>query len=320
MLRTSFTDLVGCTVPIQLAGMPGIATLALAVARAGGLGMLGGGAMPAAQLERALAELQEPGAVLGVNFLMPFLDRECVAIAARAVRVVEFFYGEPERTLVEAVHRGGALASWQVGSAAEAAAAVAVGCDLVVAQGIEAGGHVRGQLGLLPLLREVLDTVAVPVVAAGGIATGRDVAAVLAAGAAGVRMGTRFVAAAESGAHPAYVAALLRAKSEETVLTEAFSVLWPNAPHRVLRSCIAAANACTEEIMGQFDWGGMPMPVERFSVFCPTVGTRGQVDAMALYAGQSVGAVCRIEPAADIVRELVAGAERLLLRAAQGAA
>jgi len=314
MLRTAFTELVGCTVPIQLAGMPGIATpaLALAVARAGGLGMLGAGAMPAPELERTLTELRAPDAVLGVNFLMPFLDRDCVAVAARAVRVVEFFYGEPDRTLVEAVHGGGALASWQVGSAAEAVAAVGAGCDLIVAQGIEAGGHIRGRIGLLPLLSRVLDTVAVPVIAAGGIGTARELAAALAAGAAAVRMGTRFVAAAESGAHPAYVAALLRAESEDTVMTEAFSVLWPNAPHRVLSSCVAAATECREEVTGEVDWGGVTMPVQRFSVIAPTVHTRGAIDAMALYAGQSVGAVRRIEPAADIVRELVTGAERLL--------
>jgi NAD(P)H-dependent flavin oxidoreductase YrpB (nitropropane dioxygenase family) len=294
--------------------MPGIATpaLALAVARAGGLGMLGAGAMPVAELERTLDELRAPGAVLGVNFLMPFLDRDGVAVAARAARVVEFFYGEPDRTLIEVVHRAGALASWQVGSASEAAAAAAAGCDLVVAQGIEAGGHIRGRIGLWSLLSQVLDTVSVPVIAAGGIATPRHLAAALAAGAAAVRMGTRFVAAAESGAHPEYVAALLRAESEDTVLTEAFSVLWPNAPHRVLRACVAAATECSDHVTGEVDWAGVTMPIQRFSVVSPTVHTRGAIHAMALYAGESVGAVHRVEPAADIIRELVDGAERLL--------
>jgi NAD(P)H-dependent flavin oxidoreductase YrpB (nitropropane dioxygenase family) len=318
MIRTEFTELVGCSAPIQLAGMPEITTppLVAAVARAGGLGMLGAGAMPAAELERTLGELHAPGGAVGVNFLMPFLDRDCVPIAARAARVVEFFYGDPERAVIDAVHAAGALASWQVGSLREASAAAEAGCDLIVVQGTEAGGHVRGQLGLMPLLGRVLDAVSVPVVAAGGIATAREVAAALAAGAGAVRLGTRFVAAAESGAHPAYVDALLRAGSEDTVLTEAFSGMWPNAPHRVLRSCIEAARALTDDVVGEVDWGGITMPVQRFSVISPTAHTRGAIAAMALYAGQSVGAVQRIQPAGDIVRELVEGAERLLHRRA----
>src|SRR5262249_62239636 len=129
----------------------------------------------------------------GVNCLMPFLDPDCVPIAARAARVVEFFYGEPERGLVDEVHAGGALASWQVGSPHEACAAADAGCDFVIAQGTGAGGHVRGRVGLLPLLAQVVEAVPVPVLAAGGVATARDVAAALAAGAAGVRVGTRFV-------------------------------------------------------------------------------------------------------------------------------
>jgi NAD(P)H-dependent flavin oxidoreductase YrpB (nitropropane dioxygenase family) len=314
-LVTPFTQLVGCRLPIQLAGMPGIATpsLAAAVANAGGLGMIGGAALPADALEAMLSALRSAArGVVGVNFLVPFLDRASVAVAAPLVRVVEFFYGAPDATLVDLVHGAGALASWQVGSPQEGRAAVEIGCDFIVAQGTEAGGHVRGCIGLLPLLTQLLDAVPVPVVAAGGIATGRDVAAVLAAGAAGVRIGTRFVAAAESGAHPAYVDALLRAGSEDTVLTQAFSVMWPDAPHRVLRSCIEAADHLTQDPVGEVNWGGQTMPIPRFAVIAPTTETRGRIEAMALYAGQSVGAVTRVQPAAEIIDELVDGAARLL--------
>jgi nitronate monooxygenase len=314
-MQTRFTELVGCRVPVQLAGMPGIATpaLAAAVADAGGLGMVGAASLPPEIVAALLADLcaRTPRAV-GVNFLIPFLDPACVSIAAQAVRVVEFFYGEPDPGLVEVVHAGGALASWQVGSLSEGRAAVAAGCDLIVAQGTEAGGHVRGSIGLLPLLSQLLDAVAVPVLAAGGIATPHDVAAVLAAGAAGVRLGTRFVAATESGAHRDYVTALLHASSEDTVLTEAFSVMWPHAPHRVLRSCVDAAGALTQDPAGEVDWGGQTIPIPRFAVIAPTTQTRGRVDAMALYAGESVGAVRAVQPAADIVRKLMDGAERLL--------
>ena len=314
-MRTRFTDLVGCTAPIQLAAMPGIGTpaLAAAVSNAGGLGVVGLPLLPPDAVAALLDDLRQRTArPFGANFLMPFLDRDGVAVAARAARVVEFFYGEPERALVDAAHAGGALVSWQVGGLREGCAAAEAGCDFIVAQGTEAGGHVRGRIGLLPLLGQLVDALPIPVLAAGGIATARDVAAALAAGAAGVRVGTRFVAAAESGAHPRYVEALLRATSEDTVLTEAFSVMWPHAPHRVLRACVEAAEGTTDAIVGETDWGGRTMPIPRLAVVAPTAQTRGAIDAMALYAGESVGAVRRVQPAADIVRELDEGAQRLL--------
>jgi nitronate monooxygenase len=315
MLSTRFTTLLGCTVPIQQAGMGGVATreLATAVADAGGLGMLGGVRLSAAYLADQLARLRrQTRQTLGVNFLMPFLDPECVEVAASKVRLVEFFYGDPDERLVRTVHAGGALACWQVGSVDEAKAAVDAGCDLVVAQGIEAGGHVRGKLSLLPLLEGVLGAVDVVVVAAGGIGTARAMAAALAAGADAVRIGTRFVAAAESAAHPLYKEALIQARAEDTVLTETFSVLWPNAPHRVLASCVQAAHTFTEEFVGETEVGGRKLLLPRFAVPTPTRWTEGRIEAMALYAGESVSAVRRIQSAAEIVRELAEGAERLL--------
>jgi NAD(P)H-dependent flavin oxidoreductase YrpB (nitropropane dioxygenase family) len=317
MLSTPFTTLVGCEVPLQQAGMGGVATAALAaaVAGAGALGMIGGAMVPPGVLGDLLEGIGEParGAV-GVNFLMPFVDRAAVEVAASRARVVEFFYGEPDPSLVELVHGGGALAAWQVGSVAEGLAAVRADCDFVVAQGTEAGGHVRGRTGLLPLLAQVLDAVDVPVVAAGGIGTARGMAAALAAGAAAVRVGTRFVATREADVHPAYAAALIDAGVGDTVLTEAFCVMWPDAPHRVLRSCVAAAEACPSDIIGEMEHGGARMPIPRFAVPCPNATTTGNIGAMALYAGESVGAVRAVEPAAAIVRELADGAERLLRR------
>ena len=252
---------------------------------------------------------------IGVNFLMPFLDgNEAVEVAASRARVVEFFYGEPDKGLVDRVHDGGALGFWQVGSVREALAAVDAGCDAVVVQGTEAGGHVRGEVSLFPLLGQVLDQVEVPVVAAGGIATSRHVAAALAAGASAVRVGTRFVATTESGAHPDYIEALLRAADDDSVLTDAFSVMWPDAPHRVLRSCITAAATYTGDLVGEERMGDEIVQIPRFAVPVPTRDTTGEIAAMALYAGESVGAVTSVVPAAAIVRELVEGAERFLGR------
>jgi len=317
MLHTAFTSLTGCTVPIQLAPMPAIATveLAAAVADAGGLGMIGTPMLPPPVLETMLKDLRKrTRGIFGAGFLMPFLDRDCVAVAAANARVVEFFYATPDSNLIEMVHAGGALAGWQVGSKEEAQRAVDAGCDYIAAQGTEAGGHIRGGAGLLPMLSEVLDVVDVPVLAAGGIATARELAAVLAAGASGARIGTRFIATNESGAHPEYVKRLLAARAEDTVLTEAFSVMWPNAPHRVLRSSIVAAEQLSDETIGEVSVAGMKMPVPRLSVISPTAETTGAIDAMALYAGESVSNVNRVQPAADIVRELAEGAERLLLK------
>lgn len=317
MFRTRFTSLIGCTVPIQQAGMGGVATaeLAGAVARAGGLGMIGGVRFPPALLAQALTELGPLARQrVGVNFLMPFLNREAVEVGAKLARVVEFFYGDPDADLVKLVHAGGALAAWQVGSLAEAQAAEAAGCDFIVAQGVEGGGHIRGIIGLYALLDQVLPVVKIPVVAAGGIGTGRAMAAALAAGADGVRVGTRFVAAVESAAHPRYKELLQRAGPADTVLTEAFSANWPHAPHRALRSAVAAAQAFVGEYTATAEPFGEPVQIPRLATPCPTRSTAGTIEAMALYAGESVGAVQSIQPAEAVIAELVAEAQTLLRR------
>src|SRR5207248_11786187 len=164
---------------------------------------------------------------------MPFLDLEAVALAAEKSRVVEFFYGDPDAELVEVVHNMVALASWQVGSLEEATAAAGAGCDIIVAQGKEAGGHVRGDETMSTFLQALTD-LATPIVAAGGIGSEREVVQALDSPASAVRIGTRFLAATESGAHPAYVDALIAATAADTEITEEFAVGWPNAPARVL--------------------------------------------------------------------------------------
>ncbi len=299
---TTFAELVGCAKPLQLAGMGGgisDAALASAVCDAGGLGMLGAaGFTPVAELCDAMEDR-----VFGVNFLMPFVDAEAVRVAASRARVVEFFYGDPDEELVSLVHDGGALAAWQVGSSGEAQAAAAAGCDFVVAQGAEAGGHVRGTQSLTELLWTI--DVAVPVVAAGGIGTADDVSRALEQDASAVRVGTRFLAATESCAHPLYVSALVAASADDTVLTEAFSVGWPDAPHRVLRSCIEAADSLDDETVATLRTPGGDVPLPRFGTIPPTRSVFGRVSAMALYAGTSVDAVTGRKAAAEIVNELV---------------
>ncbi len=261
-------------------GGVGSAALAAAVTQSGGLGMVP-------------SYLEPPANVgpVGVNFLLPWgVDVAAIHSAADRCRVVEFFYAWPTAEVLEAVHAAGALGAWQVGSVEEAIDAEQAGCDFVVAQGIEAGGHVRGELRLMELLPAVLAEVSVPVVAAGGIATPERVREVLTAGADAVRVGTRFVAATESDAHPDYVDRLIQARGpEDTVLTTQFADGWPDAPHRVLCTALEAAQR-----RGYRD------------VSPPSREQAGPVGFMALYAGCGVGKVRAIEPAAKIVDELMA--------------
>jgi nitronate monooxygenase len=275
---TRFTELVGCELPLQLAAMGRVGTteLAGAVAEAGGFGMVPSHAEPAA-------------GGCGVNFLMPFEPSlDDLEEAAARCRVVELFYADPRVDVVEAVHRGGALAGWQVGSAAEALAAEECGCDYVVAQGTEAGGHVRGAQALDDVLAATLEAVRVPVLAAGGVATAERFAELLRAGADGVRVGTSFLVCPESGAHRVYVERVLAAGDDDTALTEWFGEGWENAPHRVLRSALDAAR--------QSGWR---------SVAPPGRDEEREVDDMALYAGTGVGAVTEREPAAAVIAALV---------------
>lgn len=279
MLETAFTRLVGCTVPIQLAGMGSILSpeLAAAVSDAGGLGQitLTGDVDDARRRLDRLSSLT--GKPFGVNLLIPYLDPEVLELAARNARVVDFFWGDPDPELVRLVHEGGALASWQIGSTAEAIAAEAAGCEFIIAQGFEAGGHIRGTLGLLPLLSSVLEAVSVPVLAAGGIGSGRSIAAVLAAGAAGVRMGTRFIAAEESNAHPDYVKALIAARAEDSVRTNRFHVQCRLCPstHGVLRQAIEAADAFEGEFVAEIDFEGELEKIVRFRGIRPSMASMG---------------------------------------------
>lgn len=309
--ETPFTRLAGCRLPIQQAVLGGDLAgpeLAAAVSEAGGLGMLSqpGPRSASGLLDRVAAMTSAPFGVGFFAFDLPAMT-ETLELAAARARVVDVFWGDPDRTAVDRIHAGGALALWQVGSRDEACMAAEAGCDAVVAQGVEAGGHVRGTTPLLELVERCTAAVPVPVVAAGGIVDGRGMAAALAAGAAAVRVGTRFVATVESAAHPDYKAALVAAGRDATVLTTAFGAGWPDAPHRVLRSAVTAAESLDADVAGE--GGGGPVP--RWSVAPPLRDTTGRIDAMALYAGSGVDRIDGVLTAAEVVRRLVAEAREL---------
>jgi nitronate monooxygenase len=283
--------------------------LPLAVAAAGGHGMYPALALPPPALAPMVDALADHTASFGVNFIVPFMDRESLEMTAGRAPYIDFFLADPDPALVALAHDGGAVCGWQVESGHEARAAEAAGCDLVIAKAWESGGRKRIEgATLLALLDAVLDAVSIPVVAAGGIATARGVAAALATGAEGVRVGTRFIAATESDAHPTWVQAIIDAEPEEAVVSTAFNVGLPEpGPHRVLRRSIEAAEALGGDDVGVLRLAGAELPVTRFGVQAPTRESTGAIEAMPFYAGQSAGAVRAIEPAADIVADLARG-------------
>jgi len=305
---TRYTELTGCRVPVQQAPMGSVSTaaLAVAVAEAGGVGSIGMLGMSPAQVDKVLGGMvARTSGVLAVNFLTSDIDPEAVAVAAARVRIIDFFWTDPDPALVEVAHRGGALACWQVGSLAEARAAAEAGCDVIAVQGTEAGGHVRGYGPLLPLLESVRGLgYDLPVLAAGGIGDARAFAAALAAGADGVRAGTRFVAAAESGAHPLYKQAVAEAAAGSTEITGAFSVcpLCATSPRaRVLTSCVGALRDLDGDTVGETTQGGQRVPVPRGHGTPPGAATTGHIDAMPMYAGESAAAITSVQPAAAIL-------------------
>jgi len=290
----------GTLVPIQQAPMGAVSGVRLvrAVAAAGGIGTLPVNGLASAQVAAVLDEVTtRASGDVAVNFTGDAIDIDAVAAAAERVRLVDFFWAEPVPALIEIVHFAGALASWQVGSVREAEAAADAGCDVLCVQGIEAGGHVRGTTALLPLLEQVLHRVRLPVLAAGGISDAPDVAAVVAAGASGVRIGTRFVATVESGAHPAYKQAVVDADEGSTVVTDAFAdcPLCRSSPRaHVLRNAVAALEASARRGTNSRPGSGRP----------PTEETAEPVDAMAMYAGEGVSRITHVQTAANVIGSL----------------
>ncbi len=309
---------LGMTVPVVQAPIGGAATpqLAAAVSGAGGLGMLALSWSDPAQIRSAI---ERTGALtsrtFGANLVLdrPQFERLELCLAA-GVRVISTFWGDPAPYSAP-IHAAGALHLHTVASAAEARRAVAAGVDVVVAQGWEAGGHVWGEVGTLALVPAVVDAVhPVPVIAAGGIADRRGLAAVLALGAVAGWIGTRFLLAEESGAHPGYRAAVAAAAETDTLLSELFDGGWPDAPHRTLRNStvrewLAAGSPPPGSRPGEGEQVAVRRgePQLRYSSDIPTTGVEGDVEAMVHYAGQGVGLVRDVKPAAEIVRELVGG-------------
>ena len=282
----SLLERLGVELPVVQAGMGGGISdhrLAAAVSAAGGLGTIG-----ILEPERLGEEIAAVRGVtdkpVAVNLLLPFAVDAHFEAASEA-DVVVTFWGEPRRRTAKPwIH--------QCGDVEEASAAYRAGADAVIAQGVEAGGHVRGELPALDALAAIRAALpdGYPLLSAGGVVDRADTAGRLEAGAEAVVCGTRFLMTEESRAHPDYKARLLDAS--DTVLTELFGAGWPDAPHRVVR------NPATERWLDDVD----PPPL---GPIAPTDGAPPDlVDSGPLYAGQCIDRIADIRPAAEIVREL----------------
>lgn len=313
---TPFCRLVGIPLPIVQAPIGGLAVpeLAAAVSEAGGLGMLSVSWHEPHEIDDVLARVRAlTDRPFGVNMILEWPQEERLRHCLDAgVRIVSFFWGDPT-PLVRIAHDAGAIVLQTVGDAAEARRAVDAGADVVVAQGWEAGGHVQGEVATLVLVPTVVDAVApTPVVAAGGIGDGRGLAAVLTLGASAGWFGTRFVMSAEAPALPRYRDLLAAADETSTVYSTVFDIGWPDAPHRTLRnSTIETWEAAGRPPSGMRPGEGETVAtwddgkvIPRYASTLAREGVTGDIEALPLWAGQSVGLVDDVLPAGEIVRQL----------------
>lgn len=317
-MKTSFCDLLGIDLPIAQAAIGGAAVpaLAAAVSNAGGLGtfnLTGYGADEVRKMIQDARRLTDKP--FSVNFLLPYEGQYEAGLEVsldEKVAVINLFWGDPG-PFADRIHDAGSLLLMQVGSVEEAVHAAECGVDIIVAQGWEAGGHVRGEVATLPLVASVVREVAsVPVLAAGGISDGRGLAAVLALGAAGAYIGTRFLASEEASTAPEYQNLIVEAKATDTVYTTLFDRGWHRAPHRALRNSTYAAwveagrpphgqRPGENDVLAVHSSG---YQVRRYESFTASAELDGDIEALALFAGQGVDLVNKVQPAAEIVNEI----------------
>jgi nitronate monooxygenase len=315
VLKTPLTELLEIRHPVILAPMAGVSGggLAAAVSTAGGLGLIGGGYGDADWIEAEFAAAGNQR--VGIGFITWSLAERPALLdqaLARSPAAVMLSFGDPA-PFAPKIKEAGAKLICQVQSIAHARSAAAAGADVIVAQGGEAGGHGAAQ-ATLPLVPAVVDAVApLPVAAAGGIADGRGLAAALVLGAAGVLLGTRFYAAAESLGHPDAKRRILAASGDDTIKTTVFDtardLAWPEA-YRIR----GLANAFTKR------WHGKETALAEAGAAegarYKEAAERGDFDTAGVIAGEAAGLIGEVLPAGEIVERLVAEAETRLEAAA----
>lgn len=333
-LRTPLCDLLGIQHPILNAGMASGAgpDLAAAVSSAGGFGVLGGSGIEPGRLASLLAGTRElTDRPFGANLIiadhefpdtpqedLDFLRDQAEAILSSGANALVLFWG-PVNSFVGPAHEAGLKVLLQVGYLDEAKRAAEAGVDAVIAQGFEAGGHVRGTTSIWELLPATVEAVApLPVLASGGIGDGAGVARALALGAQGVSLGTRFVASDEFNGHPVYKQRVAESGPEDLFYGDLYTVWWPPpAPHRTIRNKIfeewdAAGRPPVGRRPGEGTFIGRRMLGDgrvgdwpRYAVGVPTPDFEGDLDYAPFWAGESVAVVNDVKPAEEIVRDLV---------------
>lgn len=317
-IKTRLNDMLKLNTPIFQGPMAGAVTpeLISAVANHGGLGVVPLGNWPIENCEKIIDDtLSLTKQVIGVNLILEWDQSERLELCLKkGIKVIWFFWGDPT-PFIEKIHAHGAKVILTVGSADEAKRAIDSGVDIIVTQGWEAGGHVWGEVATMPLVPAVIDAVAgkVPVVAAGGIADGRGLAAALALGADGVVLGTRLLSSFEAGIHEQYKNRIIKAKETDTVYTDIFDKGWPSSHMRALRNStyeqwVNAGKPRPGKRPGEHDIITQYSPdrtVERYSYNMPAPIMEGDLEPLVHYAGQSVGLVKNTKSVHEILDEVV---------------
>lgn len=303
----------------MLAGMGGVARhkLVAAVCQAGGFGVMGMVREPVALIEAEVQALRElTDRRFAVNLIpastRPDLLREQVAACLRLQVPAMVLFWDVDKSLVRHLKEEGVQVIHQVGNERDADLALEAGADVLIVQGYEAGGHVRGTTSLFGLLPVIAAKSPVPVVASGGIASGRALTAALALGAQGASLGTALLATHESNAHHHHQQRVLAARADDTLYTTIFARNWHEpAPVRVLKNAVTDGkyrHTDPDTIIGQQDG----QPVYLFSTDSPLLDATGQLDDMALYCGQSCGQFDRVCSAAERIASIINEAAGLL--------
>lgn len=329
-MSTRFTKEYKVKFPFAAAGMAFIGStpdLAIAVCKAGGIGSIGAGPLPAEAVRSLVREVKKAtDKPFHVNFITLFTTMDHINVCIEEkVSIVSFHFGHPAKEFIDALHKAGIKVWEQVGSVETAKIANEDGIDVIIAQGLEAGGHNFSRLPTFVLVPEIVKAVhPTMVLAAGGIATGSQVAAVLSLGAAGVWVGTRLVASNEAFAHPGYKERLVKEDGTDTILTPIFGPELPVFnPMRVIKNAVVReftgreeevpTDTSNEPVIGKSTFLGQEFILRRFTNFPPIPTTEGDLEEMPLLSGQSVGLIKELKPAAEIIDEMMEQAASIII-------
>ena len=315
-MRTRITELFEIEHPVMLAGMGGVSyhELVAAVSEAGGIGTFGASTMRDGELAREITALktftQKPFGVDLLTALPQHLEQGIRDVVAGGARIFVAGLGVP-RDAIDLLHSHNILVGSMCGKVRHAVSAVASGCDFVVAQGTEAGGH-TGLVATMALVPQVVDAVSarVPVVAAGGLFDGRGLAASLALGADAVWIGTRFIATPEARAVNGYKKALVTSREDDTVISRSYT----GKPCRVVRNEWTNHYEQHPQEIKTFPHQAIASSQANVNHLGYPNGTQVDTSREFYPAGQGAGAISSLMPAGDLVRDIVAQAEQILLQ------